>query len=68
MLEIRKPSLKSELIDNDVSSGREGIPEDRPDRLEQAMERVVQRTSAFAGLILTLAQVVGVGRGQLAVV
>ncbi len=47
MLEIWKSSLKSELIDHDVSPGREGISENRPDRLEQAMERVVQRTSAF---------------------
>jgi hypothetical protein len=47
VLEIRKPSLESQLIDYDVNFGREGISEDSPDRLEQAMERVVQGTSAF---------------------
>jgi hypothetical protein len=36
-----------EMVEPYVRLGREGIPEDRPDWLEQALERVVQKTSAI---------------------
>ena len=47
MLKIGKLPMISEMVERDVRPGREGISEDRPDRLEQALDRVAQRASAI---------------------
>jgi hypothetical protein len=46
MREVGQLSMISEMVELDMSFGGKSIPEDHPDRLEQAFERVVQRASA----------------------
>jgi hypothetical protein len=49
MIEVGQAAMDAELIDHDVRSGRERIPQWNPNRLEEASERAVQGTSVAAG-------------------
>jgi len=49
MQEIRQSAMITEMIERDVGPRRQRIAKQCPDRLEQGLERIVQKASATNG-------------------